>query len=175
MPPGPAPAPAYCLLPTASWLLVRQVRLELTIPCLRGRCLDPIWLLTQHIVDCRLPIANWPVPQEANRQSELGNRKSSMTLAELNGLEPSSAWLTTKCLTSRPQFLTFSIANCQLQIGVQANRYAYRRELHSHRKRFASRALANRQSVIGNRQFLLGGSKGVEPSQAAVTLRCSAN
>ena len=25
-------------------------------------------------------------------------------LAELNGLEPSSAWLTTKCLTSRPQF-----------------------------------------------------------------------
>src|SRR5260370_36443077 len=27
--------------------LVRQVRLELTIPCLRGRCLDPIWLLTR--------------------------------------------------------------------------------------------------------------------------------
>lgn len=26
--------------------LVRQVRLELTVPCLRGRCLDPIWLLT---------------------------------------------------------------------------------------------------------------------------------
>ena len=26
--------------------LVRQVRLELTLPCLRGRCLDPIWLLT---------------------------------------------------------------------------------------------------------------------------------
>jgi hypothetical protein len=26
--------------------LVRQVRLELTIPCLRGRCFDPIWLLT---------------------------------------------------------------------------------------------------------------------------------
>ena len=26
--------------------MVRQVRLELTIPCLRGRCLDPIWLLT---------------------------------------------------------------------------------------------------------------------------------
>ena len=25
-------------------------------------------------------------------------------MAELNGLEPSSAWLTTKCLTSRPQF-----------------------------------------------------------------------
>ena len=25
---------------------MRQVRLELTIPCLRGRCLDPIWLLT---------------------------------------------------------------------------------------------------------------------------------
>ena len=28
-----------------------------------------------------------------------------LKLAELNGLEPSSAWLTTKCLTSRPQFL----------------------------------------------------------------------
>ena len=27
-------------------ILVRQVRLELTIPCLRGRCLDPFWLLT---------------------------------------------------------------------------------------------------------------------------------
>ena len=26
--------------------LVRQVRFELTIPCLRGRCLDPIWLPT---------------------------------------------------------------------------------------------------------------------------------
>ena len=26
--------------------LVRQVRLELTLPCLRGRCLDPVWLLT---------------------------------------------------------------------------------------------------------------------------------
>jgi hypothetical protein len=26
--------------------LVRQVRVELTIPCLRGRCLDPFWLLT---------------------------------------------------------------------------------------------------------------------------------
>ena len=25
---------------------MRQVRLELTIPCLRGRCIDPIWLLT---------------------------------------------------------------------------------------------------------------------------------
>jgi hypothetical protein len=27
--------------------LVRQVRFELTIPCLRGRCLDPLWLLTR--------------------------------------------------------------------------------------------------------------------------------
>src|SRR5690242_5097108 len=27
--------------------LVRQVRLELTVPCLRGRCLDPVWLLTR--------------------------------------------------------------------------------------------------------------------------------
>ena len=63
--------------------LVRQVRLELTIPCLRGRCLDPIWLLTHggtertrtviglidnqvphlsatvpNIADCQLPIAD---------------------------------------------------------------------------------------------------------------------
>ncbi len=29
-------------------------------------------------------------------------------MAELNGLEPSSAWLTTKCLTSQPQFLTIA-------------------------------------------------------------------
>jgi hypothetical protein len=39
--------------------LVRQVRIELTIPCLRGRCLDPIWLLTQVICDFQLPISNW--------------------------------------------------------------------------------------------------------------------
>ena len=45
--------------PKSEMVLVRQVRLELTIPCLRGRCLDPIWLLTQEtfpISDCRLPI-----------------------------------------------------------------------------------------------------------------------
>ncbi len=41
--------------------LVRQVRLELTIPCLRGRCLDPIWLLTQVICHFQLPISNWYV------------------------------------------------------------------------------------------------------------------
>ena len=29
---------------------------------------------------------------------------SVASLAELNGLEPSSTWLTTKCLTPRPQF-----------------------------------------------------------------------
>lgn len=29
--------------------LVRQVRLELTIPCLRGRCLHPVWLLTHEL------------------------------------------------------------------------------------------------------------------------------
>src|SRR5260370_42043552 len=37
--------------------LVRQVRLELTIPCLRGRCLDPIWPLTQR--HCRFVIADF--------------------------------------------------------------------------------------------------------------------
>src|SRR5260370_1125306 len=39
---------------TASFVaigLVRQVRLELTIPCLRGRCLDPIWLLTHELLE----------------------------------------------------------------------------------------------------------------------------
>src|ERR1043165_7572308 len=32
--------------PICETKLVRQVRLELTLSCLRGRCLDPIWLLT---------------------------------------------------------------------------------------------------------------------------------
>src|SRR6266550_396289 len=55
-------------------------------------------------------------------------RASDTKLAELNGLEASSAWLTTKCLASRPQFRTLSIANCQLpigpyrEIGIVANR-----------------------------------------------------
>ena len=42
-------------------------------------------------------------------------------MAELNGLEPSSAWLTTKCLTSRPQFRTdwgLRIADCGFQKTV---------------------------------------------------------
>src|ERR1044071_7699734 len=78
--------------------LVRQVRLELTIPCLRGRCLEPIWLLTHGgtertrtviglvdnqvphlsatvpllpIADCQLPIC-FPVFQLA-----IGNWKSA--------------------------------------------------------------------------------------------------
>jgi hypothetical protein len=47
------PASCSCLLPPD---LVRQVRLELTIPCLRGRCLDPIGLLTQVICDFQLSL-----------------------------------------------------------------------------------------------------------------------
>ena len=65
--------------------LVRQVRLELTIPCLRGRCLDPIWPLTRVIANCRFPIADWNSSDEqalqrirlsipsANQQSQIGN------------------------------------------------------------------------------------------------------
>jgi hypothetical protein len=54
--------------------LVRQVRLELTIPCLRGRCLDPIWLLTHGgtertrtvigLVDNQVPHLSATVPQK---------------------------------------------------------------------------------------------------------------
>jgi hypothetical protein len=40
------PGLGCCVTPHPEMKLVRQVRLELTIPCLRGRCLDPIWLLT---------------------------------------------------------------------------------------------------------------------------------
>ena len=53
--------------------LVRQVRLELTIPCLRGRCLDPIWLLTHGgtertrtvigLVDNQVPHLSATVPE----------------------------------------------------------------------------------------------------------------
>lgn len=54
--------------------LVRQVRLELTIPCLRGRCLDPIWLLTHGgtertrtvigLVDNQVPHLSATVPHD---------------------------------------------------------------------------------------------------------------
>ena len=54
--------------------LVRQVRLELTIPCLRGRCLDPIWLLTHggtertrtviDLIDNQVPHLSATVPFE---------------------------------------------------------------------------------------------------------------
>src|SRR2546421_10315993 len=56
------------------WLLVRQVRFELTIPCLRGRCLDPIWLLTHggtertrtviDLIDNQVPHLSATVPCE---------------------------------------------------------------------------------------------------------------
>src|SRR5882672_2726491 len=59
--------------------LVRQVRLELTIPCLRGRCLDPIWLLTHggtertrtviDLIDNQVPHLSATVPKIADFQS----------------------------------------------------------------------------------------------------------
>src|SRR5712692_1746070 len=80
--------------------LVRQVRLELTIPCLRGRCLDPIWLLTHggtertrtvidlidnqaphlsatvpNIADFQLPIADLCFGLSINWKSEITNRQ----------------------------------------------------------------------------------------------------
>ena len=61
---------------TPKMKLVRQVRLELTIPCLRGRCLDPIWLLTHGgtertrtvigLVDNQVPHLSATVPCEIN-------------------------------------------------------------------------------------------------------------
>src|SRR5438105_15722447 len=57
--------------------LVRQVRLELTIPCLRGRCLDPIWLLTHggtertrtviDLIDNQVPHLSATVPKNRFR------------------------------------------------------------------------------------------------------------
>src|SRR2546428_13524846 len=54
--------------------MVRQVRLELTIPCLRGRCLDPIWVLTHggtertrtviDLIDNQVPHLSATVPFE---------------------------------------------------------------------------------------------------------------
>jgi hypothetical protein len=112
--------------------LVRQVRLELTIPCLRGRCLDPIWLLTHGgtertrtvigLVDNQVPHLSATVPKISDCRLPIAN------------------------LLFQP------LSYCSLlesdYFGIQANR----------------------QSAM----LLLGGSKGVEPSVAAVTVRCSA-
>ena len=65
--------------------LVRQVRLELTVPCLRGRCLDPIWLLTHGgtertrtvigLIDNQVPHLSATVPFESwQRVSDLNRR-----------------------------------------------------------------------------------------------------
>ena len=65
--------------------LVRQVRLELTLPCLRGRCLDPIWLLTHGgtertrtvigLIDNQVPHLSATVPFESwQRVSDLNRR-----------------------------------------------------------------------------------------------------
>src|SRR5688572_31171199 len=71
--------------------LVRQVRLELTIPCLRGRCLDPIWLLTHGgtertrtvigLVDNQVPHLSATVPYR------LGNADFRMRIGVLSMLD----------------------------------------------------------------------------------------
>src|SRR5262245_4921521 len=67
-------------------------------------------------------------------------------MAELNGLEPSSAWLTTKCLTSRPQFLALPIGDCRLPIfRSTANRLTQQ-----------GRTIGNWQLAIGNWQLVIG-------------------
>ena len=81
-------------------------------------------------------------------------RKHIGRLAELNGLEPSSAWLTTKCLTSRPQLHEFKISNCRFQIDA-----------------YQQATICNQKTSIWND---LGGSEGFEPSPYAVTARRSA-
>ena len=78
---------------TPKMILVRQVRLELTIPCLRGRCLEPIWLLTHGgtertrtvigLIDNQVPHPSATVPCE--------------TLGGSKGLEPSQAAVTVRC------------------------------------------------------------------------------
>ena len=82
-------------------------------------------------------------------------------MAELNGLEPSSAWLTTKCLTPRPQFRTVCLVLCTLFVAlcswylvlsqntknkVQRTKFVFllwvgRRELHPHLTRSRCAAL----------------------------------
>ena len=44
-------------------------------------------------------------------------------MAELNGLEPSSAWLTTKCLTSQPQFRICALFFVLCSLHVQARKH----------------------------------------------------
>jgi hypothetical protein len=67
----------FILHPSAFILsLVRQVRLELTFPRLRGRCLDPIWLLTHGgtertrtvigLVDNQVPHLSATVPNDCD-------------------------------------------------------------------------------------------------------------
>ena|ERR1043165_1531073 len=72
--------------PICETKLVRQVRLELTLPCLRGRCLGPIWLLTHGgtertrtvigLVDNQVPHLSATVPK-IGRDDETRTRKST--------------------------------------------------------------------------------------------------
>src|SRR6266498_1028734 len=68
-------------------------------------------------------------------------------MAEPNGLEPSSAWLTTKCLTSRPRFRALAIANCRLPIC-----WVFRHTLLSNLVLGFRLLVSACQSAIGNRK-----------------------
>src|SRR5688500_19654371 len=74
-------------------------------------------------------------------------------MAELNRLEPSSAWLTTKCLTSRPQLrdFRFPIGDCQLAL--------------SDRRIFVASQEQNRQLAIANRQCFWVGRRDLNPQR----------
>jgi hypothetical protein len=78
-----------CLLyTTPRFDLVRQVRLELTIPCLRGRCLDPVWLLTRAICDFQLLISDWFVLLAGLTRFELAISASTVQRFDPTKLQP---------------------------------------------------------------------------------------
>src|SRR5712691_5807020 len=70
--------------------LVRQVRLELTIPCLRSRCLDPIWLLTHggtertrtviDLIDNQVPHLSATVPNISDCQLPIVDLRRGLRL-----------------------------------------------------------------------------------------------
>src|SRR6266849_10778881 len=86
--------------------MVRQVRLELTIPCLRGRCLDPIRLLTHggtertrtviDLIDNQAPHLSATVPNIADCQLPIVDLRRGLRLLVLGfwssafGLRPLS-------------------------------------------------------------------------------------
>jgi hypothetical protein len=102
--------------------MVRQVRLELTIPCLRGRCLNPIWLLTRVIADFQLPIGTAPMSKHfkrktfyPKRQSTIANRQLAMSLAGLTRLELAISASTVQRFNPT-KLQPRDIADCQMPI-----------------------------------------------------------